>query len=298
MNTCQVNFSNCEVAQPCVDVALCSAKLEVKLNQSLHDVEFLIGYKKTKGKDLSRFIEYFTNAESEYALGNEWFMTWSDIWIRNSGNPNGFKKMIREATKVNKARAKAQVKKEKAVAEENAKVAKAKAKAVAKAKACTLETCSCGCVMTRNKMAKHLKTKVHSELLTKKEAKNKQPLPTPSTTIDELDQLSQNMENDFKLFVLTRRVADQRDRAFVAQERASSMRVRDYISHVEAKMSSDVVVVEEMGLQENLELLNDIEARVNEEAWTVTTQMDTVMLQLAERRQRVPNSFEQQRDHT
>ena len=132
MNSCKVNLSNCEVAQPCVDVTLWSAKLEAKLSQSLRDVEFLVAYAKTKGKDLTRFIDYFTNAESDYALGNEWFMTWSDIWIRNAGNPNGFKKIVREATKVNKTRAKAQVKTEKEIAKAEAKVAKAKAKAVAK----------------------------------------------------------------------------------------------------------------------------------------------------------------------
>ena len=31
-------------------------------------------------------------------------------------------------------------------------------------------------------------------------------------------------------------------------------------------------------MKENLEIVEDIEARVNEEAWTVTTKLDTIML--------------------
>ena len=62
------------------------------------------------------------------------------------------------------------------------------------------------------------------------------------------------------------------------QERASSMRVRDYLNHVEAKVSDGSVVVEDMLLKENLRQLNDIEAYVNDDTWTVTTKLDTIML--------------------
>ena len=80
-------------------------------------------------------LDYFTHEQSNYELGNEWFMTWTDIWIRNVNEPNCFSKMVRACTKVNKARANAQVKKEKEIAKADAKVAKAKAKAFAKPKA-------------------------------------------------------------------------------------------------------------------------------------------------------------------
>ena len=59
-------------------------------------------------------------------------MTWTDMWIRSVNTSNGFNKMVREATNVNKATAKTQVKNEKEIAKADARVAKAKAKAVAK----------------------------------------------------------------------------------------------------------------------------------------------------------------------
>jgi hypothetical protein len=75
------------------------SKIDSRLN-----TEFTIVYQKTNGKCLTRFIESYTaklNSETE------WFLTWCDIWLRNVNEKNGFNKMVRECTKVNKARAKA-----------------------------------------------------------------------------------------------------------------------------------------------------------------------------------------------
>ena len=92
--------------------------------------EFTLVYKKTKGKDLSRFIESYTNRLN---LETEWIMTWWDIWFKYVNEKNGFNKMVRECEKINKARAKARAKAEaKRVREQTraeTKLAKANAQA-------------------------------------------------------------------------------------------------------------------------------------------------------------------------
>ena len=57
-----------QVAKTSVDVTRWSRHLENKLSQSLKDVEFFEAYIRTKGKDLSKFIDRFTtrvNADTE-----------------------------------------------------------------------------------------------------------------------------------------------------------------------------------------------------------------------------------------
>ena len=76
----------------------------------------------------------------------------------------------------------------------------------------------------------------------KDDTKHLAPLPAPSTTIGELDELSQQMDRDLK----------QVDRSFVMHELASVGRVRDYINHVEASVRRD--------------------------SWAVTMKMDTTIL--------------------
>ena len=76
----------------------------------------------------------------------------------------------------------------------------------------------------------------------KDDVKHLAPLPTPSATVGELDELSEISDRDLK----------QVDRSFVMHELASVGRVRDYINHVEASVRRD--------------------------SWAVTMKMDTTIL--------------------
>ena len=76
-------------------------------------------------------------------------------------------------------RSKAEAKEAKARAKAEAK-AKAKASPrtpAVKAKPCThtLQTCTCGAPLSKNKMAKHLRSKVHQDALSRKEARPAAP---------------------------------------------------------------------------------------------------------------------------
>ena len=33
--------------------------------------------------NVSKFVDHYTDAESNYALGNEWYMAWTEMWSRN-----------------------------------------------------------------------------------------------------------------------------------------------------------------------------------------------------------------------
>jgi hypothetical protein len=90
---------------------------------------------RTKGEDLTKFIDIFTNRVNAYA---EWVTTWSDAWFKYVSEKNGFNKIVKACSKVNKTRAKAEANqlKDRVKAEAKAQsVAKAKAKAQAKAQA-------------------------------------------------------------------------------------------------------------------------------------------------------------------
>ena len=116
------------LAKPTVNVTRWVANLESELATSLKTVEFFYVYRRTAGKNLTRFLD---NYSAKVAAETEWVNTWVDIWQRCSS----YKQIVRECTKVNKARAKAEAKEAKARAKAAAKEAKAKAKAEAKAKA-------------------------------------------------------------------------------------------------------------------------------------------------------------------
>ena len=116
-----------------VEVGRFCTKLAASIERSLKALEFMVVYHRTKGKDLTGFIESYT---ARLALDSEWVSTWVDIWCKYAVEKNGFSKIVRECTKINKARAKAEKKRAKEQARAEAKQAKAKAPKV-KAKART-----------------------------------------------------------------------------------------------------------------------------------------------------------------
>ena len=77
---------------PTTDVSRFCTKLENKLNKSLKTVEFLVAYCRTKGKNLSRFIENYT---ARLKADSEWVTTWVDIWCKYVFEKNGFNKIVR-----------------------------------------------------------------------------------------------------------------------------------------------------------------------------------------------------------
>jgi hypothetical protein len=126
-----MNFSS-EIQTPTADVSRFCTKLAVSIGRSLATVEFLEVYHRTKGNDLSRFIEKYT---TRLATDSEWVSTWVDIWCKYVFEKNGFSRIVRECNKINKARAKAEEKRAKEQARAGAKQAKASAKPKAKPRA-------------------------------------------------------------------------------------------------------------------------------------------------------------------
>ena len=84
---------------PTVDVTRFCAKLNNTSSKSLKAVEFFEAYHRTKGKDLSRFIERYT---ARLNADTEWVTTWADIWCKYVNETNGFNKIVRACNKVNK----------------------------------------------------------------------------------------------------------------------------------------------------------------------------------------------------
>jgi len=195
---------------PTVNVTRWSTKLEQQINQSLKTVEFFYVLSRTAGKDLSAFLSRY---ENQLKLETEWVNDWADIWAEEPT----WKKVVKRCQQVNRARAKAraQAAKAKAKAEREASRAEAKAaKAKAKAK---------GKASLRTPAAK-AKAKAKPKAITKPT-----PLPTVSSSISELIELSSKMEEDLR----------QLDRTFMMQQLAFGHRLRDYLQHLEAKVQDD-----------------------------------------------------------
>ena len=110
-------------------------EIETRLAVDHKLVEFLVVYQKTKGKNLSGFLESYTGRPN---LETEWFMTWCDIYLMYAHEKNGFNKIVRACEKINKTRAKDEDKRLATQAKADAKQAKeqvTKTKAPVKAKA-------------------------------------------------------------------------------------------------------------------------------------------------------------------
>ena len=122
-------------------------KLENRLTKSLNYVDFWFAYQRTNDKDLTRSLEAISNRVN---AKTEWVTTWLDIWAKHAHEKNGFNKILRECTKVNKEKTKEREKQERQQQQH------------------TLQKCSCGTLLSKNKLAKHLKTKFHQEALSKK----------------------------------------------------------------------------------------------------------------------------------
>ena len=92
------------------------------------------------------------------------------------------------------------------------------------------------------------------------------PLPTITSSISELDQLSQQMDQDCKqlnLRISTEAKGISLVHRFVMQEFASASRSRDYINHLESKVSRESDCVEQLLLKENLNQLSEIQANMS-----------------------------------
>ena len=61
------------------------------------------------------------------------------------------------------------------------------------------------------------------------------------------------------------------------QELASVSRVRDYINHLESKVSRETVVYLTHTLKQHLNEVYSIEAQMQTETWTVITKMGTTI---------------------
>ena len=61
------------------------------------DVEFDKYVTITKGSYFTRYIKWLTESyTARIQAESEWYMTWSDIWLRHAHEKNGFKKIVRE----------------------------------------------------------------------------------------------------------------------------------------------------------------------------------------------------------
>ena len=123
-----------------------------------------------------------------------------------------YKQIVRECTKVNKARAKAEAKEAKARAKAAAKEAKARAKACTH----TLQTCTCGALLSKNQMAKHLRSSFHQQALSRKEASRSTGLRREHTPTEQLQARLAKL--DAEMDQLSRRMAADRARATMQRD--------------------------------------------------------------------------------
>ena len=98
-----------------------------------------------------------------------------------------------------------------------------------------------------------------------KEEANPEPLPTPTSSITELDQLSNKIAQE------STKVLVEFDHKFMMQELASASKSRDYINHIESKVSRESGYVEQLLLSENLKQLSEIEANIQRESFAIST---------------------------
>ena len=75
----QLNSQGNQLATTTVDVTRWCQYLECKLAKSLRDAEFFVAYTRTKGKDLSKFID---NITTRVNADTEWVNTWVDVWSK------------------------------------------------------------------------------------------------------------------------------------------------------------------------------------------------------------------------
>ena len=97
-------------------------------------------------------------------------------------------------------------------------------------------------------MSKHLRSKVHLNVLSKKtkqdsEPSTAEPLPTTTSSITELNQLSSKISQE------ATKVLAELDGEFMMQELASASRARDCINHLESKLCRESGYVEQMLLE-------------------------------------------------
>ena len=94
-------------------------------------------------------------------------------------------------------------------------------------------------------------------------------IKTTSTLL--LDQLSSKITQE------SIKVLKQLDVKFMMQGLASAARARDYINHLETKVNRESTAIFGQVLEQQLEQVWEIEAKLQNEAWTVTTKMGTIM---------------------
>jgi hypothetical protein len=100
-----------------------------------------------------------------------------------------------------------------------------------------------------------------------KEDANPEPLPTPTSSITELDQSSNKIAQG------STKVLAEFDHKFTMQELASASKSRDYINHLESKVSRESGYVEQLPLSENLKQLSEIEATIQRESFAIFNQV-------------------------
>ena len=66
--------------KPTVNVTRWAAKLESELATSLKTVEFFYVYRRTAGRDLTRFLD---NYSAKLTAETDWVNTWADIWAKS-----------------------------------------------------------------------------------------------------------------------------------------------------------------------------------------------------------------------
>ena len=111
-----------------------------------------------------------------------------------------------------------------------------------------------------------------------REIKNTEPLPTPTASTAELDQLSRKIQKEtaFYLTVLLERELEKLSEIEDNMKRESA---HIWVS-IEAKVKRAQILdrISNKILEQKLKEVYEIEAKLQTEAWTVLTQIDTIML--------------------
>jgi hypothetical protein len=129
-------------------------------------------------------------------------------------------------------------------------------------------------------------TQTETPTETQEEAKQ-EPLPTPTASTAELDQLSNKIQEETAL-VLDKFLEKQLDELYEIEAKVSGEtafyltvlleRGLEEVNQIKAKMEEESALILDQNLETKLEEIYEIEANIQREAWTVIAKIDTIML--------------------
>ncbi len=107
-----------------------------------------------------------------------------------------------------------------------------------------------------------IKANAKAKVQASKKGTAMETLPTPTTSIVELDQLSRQIARESNHFLA------KIDQQVIVQEIASAARSLDYINHIELKVNRGTVMYSTLALEHELTDIWKLDAKLQDEVWT------------------------------